>query len=109
MLPEKKNETPNNEILRYDILSLIENKILLKAISCETLPPDIKLSIDRTTLRLHSMRTIEEIIGFFNGAMRSERGITVETALHKEGLLAFEDIKDEVNKLYATIFSCHLH
>jgi hypothetical protein len=34
----------------------------------------IELSVDRTTLRLHSMRTIEEIIGFFNNAIHSERG-----------------------------------
>jgi hypothetical protein len=82
------------------IISIIENKVLLNAISCETLPSDIKLSVDRTTLRLHSMRTIDEIMGFFNNAIRSERGIFVQDVLHKNGLSCFEDIKEEINRLY---------
>jgi hypothetical protein len=32
--------------------------------------------------------------------MRSERGLAVEASLHKAGLLAFEDIKDEINGIY---------
>jgi hypothetical protein len=98
--PEKQGKVPKEETLRADILSIIENRVLLKAISCDALPPDIKLSIDRTTLRLHSMRTSEEIIGFFNNAIRGERGVAVHAALHKEGLLGFEDIKDEINRIY---------
>jgi hypothetical protein len=73
---------------------------LLKAVNCETLPPDIKLSVDRTTLRLHSMRTIDEIMGFFNNAVRSERGMAVQDILYENGLLGFEDIKDEINRIY---------
>ena len=46
------------------------------------------------------MRTLDEITGFFINAMRSERGIVIENALHKEGLLAFEDIKDKINRIY---------
>jgi len=71
----------------------------LKAVSNDALPVDIKPSVDRTPLRLHSMRTVEEIIGFFNNAIRGERGIAIQAALHKEGLLGFEDIKDEINKI----------
>jgi hypothetical protein len=99
-LPEKKTKTSEDELLRAEIISLIENKVLIRAISCETLIPEIKLSVDRTTLRLHSMRTTEEIIGFFNNAILSERGEIVQDALHKEKLFAFEDIKEEVNKIY---------
>jgi hypothetical protein len=99
-LPEKQPALFNTETVRAEILSIIENKVLLRAVNCETLPPDIKLSVDRTILRIHSMRTIEEIVGFFNNAMRSERGIVVEAALHKEGLLAFDDIKDEINRIF---------
>jgi hypothetical protein len=91
------NRPDREEPLKEAVISIIENKVLLKAISCETLPPDIKLSIDRTTLRLRSMRTLDEILGFFNGALQSERGIFVQEALRKNGLLGFEDIKDEVN------------
>jgi hypothetical protein len=99
-LPEKQGKPPKEETLRSVILSTIENKVLLKAINSDALPPDIKLSVDRTTLRLHSMRTVEEIVGFFNNAMRSDRGLAVEAALHKAGLFAFEDIKDEINGIY---------
>jgi len=87
-------------LFNEDVLSVIDNKVLLKAINSESLPPDIKLSVDRTNLRHQSMRTVEEIIGFLNNAMRGERGITVQNALYKEGLLAFYNIKDEVNMIY---------
>ena len=100
ILPENHSGISDKEILKTNLLSVIENKVLLKAVNNDALPADIKLSVDRTTLRLHSMRTVEEIIGFFNNAMRSERGIIVHAALHKEGLLGFEDIKDEINMLY---------
>jgi hypothetical protein len=46
------------------------------------------------------MRTIDEIMGFFNNAMRSERGVVVQDALHNNGLLSFGDIKDEINLVY---------
>ena len=100
VVPEKQTKKNRDDSLRTAILSVIENKVLLKAVNCEALPAGIRLSVDRTTLRLQSMRTIEEIIGFFNSAMLSERGIAVQDALHKEGLLTFEDIKDEINSMY---------
>ena len=100
LLPEKDNVKKKDETLKNKIISVIENKVLIKAINSETLHPEIKLSVDRTTLRINSMRTIEEILGFFNNAMRSERGIIVQDALHKDGLLSFLDIKDEINGLY---------
>jgi hypothetical protein len=99
-LPKTASVKKNAETLKTNIISIIEDKVLLSAINCETLPPDVKLSVDRTTLRLHSMRTIDEIIGFFNNAMRSERGMVVQDVLHNNGLLSFEDIKDEVNHIY---------
>jgi hypothetical protein len=99
-LPEKRFEVSGEEKLKANILSVIENKVLLKAVSASALPAGIKLSVDRTTLRLHSMRTVDEIIGFFNNALRSERGMAVNAALHKEGLLSVEDIKDEINNIY---------
>ena len=100
VLPEKRLKKSEEEALKAVILSVIENKVLLKAVNNDSLSADIRLSVDRTTLRLHSMRTIEEIIGFFNNAICSERGIAVHAALNKEGLLGFEDIKEEINKIY---------
>jgi hypothetical protein len=103
-LPENPVYPQKDESLRNEILSMIENKVLLNAVNCDTLALDIKLSVDRTTLRLNSMRTLEEIMGFFNGAMRSERGRIVEEALHTNGLIAFEDIKDEINETYCKFY-----
>jgi hypothetical protein len=39
-------------------------------------------------------------LGVFNNAMYSERGMYVRDKLHKNGLLSFEDIKDEINLMY---------
>jgi len=100
VLPDNRLEESDEETLRAVILSVIETKVLLKAVNNDSLPADIRLSVDRTTLRLHSMRTVEEIIGFFNNAIRSERGMAVHAALNKEGLFGFEDIKEEINKIY---------
>ena len=99
-IPENFEWTNSDEILKEKIIDVIEKKVLLEAKSSDKLPPDIKLSIDRTTMRIHSMRTVEEIVGFFNNAIHSERGIIVQNALHKENLLAFEDVKEEINKIY---------
>jgi hypothetical protein len=99
-LPEKSLKNQKEDELKTKILSVIENKVLLKAMNSEMLSNEYKLSIDRTTLRFHSMRTIDEVIGFFNGAMLSERGREVQEELSKLGLLSFADIKDEVNELY---------
>jgi hypothetical protein len=99
-LPETAPIPRNEELLKTRIISIIENKVLLGALNHATLPPDIKLSVDRTILRLHSMRTIDEIMGFFNNAMRSERGMVVQEALHNNGLLGFGDIRDEINRIY---------
>jgi hypothetical protein len=100
LLPETVPVPRNEETLKAGIIAIIENKVLFNAVNCDTLPPDIKLSVDRTTRRLHSMRTIDEIMGFFNNAIRSERGIFVQAILHRNGLSGFEDIKDEINRMY---------
>jgi hypothetical protein len=100
LLPPERSSQLKKDKLKEKILSVIEEKVLLKAVNIDGLEPDIKLSIDRTTLRLHSMRTIEEIMGFFNNAIHSERGVVVQKAMSEHGLSSFEDIKDEVNKLY---------
>jgi hypothetical protein len=99
-LPAEPPPQKTTEALKEKIVSVIEEKVLLRAVSFEGLEPDIKLSLDRTILRFHSLRTLEEILGFFNNAMRSERGMIITETLHSRGLPAFEDIKDEVNALY---------
>jgi hypothetical protein len=91
----------NDRLLMEKIVRKIDDEVLLHAISCATLDPNIKISINRTTMRFHSMRTIEEIMGFFNGATeRSEGGKKIKEELHKNGLRALEDIKAEINLMY---------
>jgi len=99
-LPEKKVKISNEEKIRNKIITIIENEVLLKAKSCENLPPDIRLSVDRTAMRINSMRTVDEIVGFFNNAIVSERGVIVQAALYKENLLTFESIKEQINQIY---------
>ncbi|GHU30209.1 hypothetical protein FACS1894172_02980 [Spirochaetia bacterium] len=105
-LKKYKNEISINKdkssttISREELINYIEKETLFDAIICETLKPDIKASIIRTVIRLKSMRTIEEIIGFFNGALDSPRGQEVSEELHAHNLKAFIDIKDEVNNKY---------
>jgi len=99
-LPEKNKNAIKDEAIRENIIRIIEKDVLLKAKSCDTLPPGIRLSIDRTIMRIHSMRTVEEIVGFFNGAIKSDRGQIVQESLYKNGLLGFDDIKDKINKTY---------
>jgi hypothetical protein len=107
LLPLEQPAQRKEEKLKEKILSVIEEKVLLKAVNIGGLEPDIKLSIDRTALRLHSMRTVEEIMGFFNNAIYSERGVVVQKAMSERGLSSFEDIKDEVNKIYNSEASLH--
>ena len=104
-VPDEISTRRREEIVMQGILSIIDEKVLLNAVNSETLTPDIKLSVDRTALRLHSMRTLEEIMGFFNNAIRSERGVFVSQALHNAHLYAFEDIQEEVNRFYAKYFN----
>ena len=91
----------NDEELRKRLIGTIEDRVLLKAKSCDTLASDIRLSIDRTVMRINSMKTSEEIVGFFNGAIQSERGQIVQLALHDSGLLGFQDIREEIHSIYA--------
>jgi len=100
-LRSKTRPRNNDEELRKRLVGAIEDRVLLKAKSCDALAADVRLSVDRTVMRINSMRTAEEIVGFFNGAIQSERGKIVQFALHNNGLLGFEDIRDEINGIYA--------
>ena len=91
----------NIKLIMEKIISKIDDEVLIKAIHCNTLNPTTKIAINRTTMRFHSMRTIEEVMGFFNNAIeKSESGKRIKEELNKNGLKAFEDIKDEINTLY---------
>jgi hypothetical protein len=96
----RKEDKPRAAVRREDLIGYIEKETLFDAMICEGLRPDIKASVIRTIMRLKSMRTIEEIIGFFNGALESARGREVSEELHAHNLKAFIDIKDRINAEY---------
>jgi hypothetical protein len=90
-------DKPVTNIRREELISYIEKETLFDAMICESLRPDVKASIVRTIIRIKSMRTVEEIIGFFNGALDSPRGQEVSDELHAHNLKAFVDIKEAIN------------
>jgi hypothetical protein len=93
-------DKPVANIHREEFINYIEKEVIFEAIICESLKSDVKASIVRTLIRLKSMRTVEEIIGFFNGALDSPRGREVSEELHAHNLKAFIDIKNDVNLKY---------
>jgi hypothetical protein len=100
ILPLKISEN-KSKILMDKIITKIEKEVLLEAIHCTALSPATRISINRTTMRFRSMRTIEEVMGFFNNAIdKSEYGKKIKEELVKNGLTPFEGIKDEINKMY---------
>jgi hypothetical protein len=92
-----KEEKPHITIHREELINYIEKETLFDAMICENLRPDVKASIVRTIIRIKSMRTVEEIIGFFNGALNSSRGQEVSEELRAHNLKTFIDIKDDIN------------
>jgi hypothetical protein len=99
-----KKEKTVVSIRREDLINYIEKETLFDAIICENLMPDVKASIVRTVIRLKSMRTVEEIIGFFYGALNSSRGREVSKELHAHNLKAFEDIKNQISVFTETTY-----
>jgi hypothetical protein len=95
-----KKDKPFANVHKEELINFVEKEVLFDAMICEGLRPDVKASIIRTIIRLKSMRTIEDLIGFINGSLDSPRGREVSEELHAHKLKAFEDIKDQINKTY---------
>jgi hypothetical protein len=95
-----RKDKPFAGVHKEELINFIEKEVLFDAMICEGLRPDVKASIIRTIIRLKSLRTIEDIIGFINGSLDSPRGREVSAELHAHQLKAFEDIKDEIDKNY---------
>lgn len=102
-----KGDESEKNINREELIKLIQSEVLSKAIDRDDLPPDIKASVRRTLMRIKYMKTTEEILGFFNGALKSSRGHEVSHVLHTHGLKAFVDLADEINEKYANMSSSH--
>jgi hypothetical protein len=89
-------------INREELINFIEKKVLSKAVEQgDILAPSIRESLIRTIIRIKNMKTTDEIIGFFNGALKSPRGQQIRDELHSHGLKSFEDIHDEIIEKYS--------
>ncbi|AEF82739.1 Swt1 family HEPN domain-containing protein [Leadbettera azotonutricia] len=94
-------DTESN-VNREELINFIEKKVLSKAIEQgEVLDPSIKESLIRTIIRIKNMKTTDEILSFFNGALKSARGQRVRDELHSHGLKSFEDIAEEITRKYS--------
>jgi hypothetical protein len=98
-----RKDKPFSNVHKEEIINFIEKEVLFDAMICESLRPDVKASIIRTIIRLKSLRTIEDIIGFFNGSLSSPRGREVSEELRAHHLKTFEDIKDQINESYCPL------
>jgi len=100
---ESNNEVDNESIDKIKIdkmFSLIKTMVLIPALKCKTLDEDIQSSILDTRDRLKIKKQSKEIYDFFKDALISKRGKIVCSELHKNGLKGFEDIVDEIEKIY---------
>jgi hypothetical protein len=101
---ELRTDTANDQKTRDSIVEDIEKDVLFNAMVSNSLPPDIKGSIVRTMIRLRSMRTSDEVLGFFKGSLKSPRGKEVTEALHECSLIAFADILDKIKEKYPLLY-----
>lgn len=89
-----------NNYKRDELFDLINEKVLMPAINCDSLNDDIKESVKNTFERLKKKETVKEIFDFFEDALTARRGKQIYEEFKKHKLMAFEDILSEVRKLY---------
>ncbi len=97
-LSELKAELYNSE--KEALLNLILSKVVNPALQNPNLSEKMKGSIKNTQERLEQQNSAQGIILFFEDSLNSIRGQEIKNEFHKNKLLAFEDIKDEVENLY---------
>ncbi|WP_169313420.1 Swt1 family HEPN domain-containing protein [Treponema primitia] len=90
-----------SNVNREELIYFIEKNVLSKAVDKgDVLDPSIRESLIRTSIRIKNMKTTDEILSFFKGALKSPRGQKVRDELHAHGLKSFEDIYDEIAQKY---------
>ncbi len=81
------------------LVKYIETKVINPALKSKVLDEETKKSIEHTSRVLNNKKTVSEILDFFAYALDSVRGKQIRETLHKAGLKAFEDIKNECEDL----------
>lgn len=82
------------------LLNLILSKVVEPALASPNISDGIKKSVQDTKKRLELQNSAQGIEYFFEDSLNSLRGQEIKDEFHKNNLLAFEDIKDEVKSLY---------
>ncbi len=98
LLPEFLHDFHFQE--KQKLLLHIEQNVINPALDSTVLDATTKKRVKETRARLEIQETAEGIIAFFEDALRASGGIEIKETLHKYGLTAFEDIAQDVFKMY---------
>ena len=97
----KKLELIEDQILEVEELldNLISN-VTSKGLACETVSKEIKAHIISTEKNLNFCKSVEEILLYYDFALRAKTGNEVATELRLNNLLCFEspEVAEQVNK-----------
>ena len=85
---------------KQKLLLFIEKKVINPALESNVLDIETRESVIETKERLEIQETAEGIISFFEDALRASGGIKIKEILHSKHLTAFEDIADDIFKMY---------
>ena len=83
-----------------NVFLFIEKKVINPALESGLLDKRTNKSVKETKERLEIQETAEGIIAFFEDALRASGGIKIKDKLHEKHLTAFEDIADDIFKMY---------
>jgi hypothetical protein len=98
-----KEKDTNDERKKEKLLETIITNVLFPAMTCATLPAETKESILRTMVIIQNMKTADEILDFYSGALQSTKGQNVYKTLKEQNLTTFEDIRDKINAIMGNI------
>ena len=85
---------------RKELLDILISNVTSKGLACKTVSKEIKEHIISTEKNLHSCKSVEEILLYYDFALRAKTGNEVATELRLNGLLCFEspEVADQVNR-----------
>lgn len=89
-----------NNSSKEKLIKILKDNVTSKALACDALPEDIKISVRNTEKRLENKRTAKEILDFFYDALKSKRGGKIYEAFQKNNLKGFEDCVDLIEEAF---------
>jgi len=85
---------------RKELLDILISNVTSKGLACETVSKEIKAHIISTEKNLNFCKSVEEILLYYDFALRAKTGNEVATELRLNNLLCFEspEVAEQVNK-----------